>query len=867
MSTPSAALELRLPLAEITPTTDPSDSARDFTFLSIASLAAVVTADDLILLPEYESYLKAAERLLGRTTRVNEPFLRAAVFQLLLRPHEELSQLLNSLQDVVRQRQIAHDARRALAEEVVQLLDSGPQASPLAARTVARILGQLMLREDEFLEPRLKALDYSGADRHDDGPITESLFTGLSHAITQVGSILRTPSRVLNIRSPAGRVNERARTLCAEAVRVGDLIRDQELSRRAAELEKQLREQAFRIVIAGEFKHGKSALFNSIAGQQVSALGEGLPTTSVVLELSYAEEPSYSGQWLDSAGLEQLRALVSEHSGSEHARRFGTVLEALVAHPLYTPGAAIDGLTALDDVAAYTSATGPFSAAVRSVSIRLPVGALRTGAVLVDTPGLNDPLEFRNRLTLEEVQRADATIVVLRADKLGTHSERHFLRTLAATTRATAVLPVVTFMDRITTKERQAEILESARSFVVEALGSATGLKLFDPIALDAAGVQRAVHEGGRIPSPWAEGFDSLLKRIETLGSDPDRDRSYVQRIESRIDSLRDEMLASCSSFAARSHDRLPTADLRARLRQQGSSFDRLTELYTQQITSRLAGVRDGLVTDQLDFEAQLDRSVEQAVVGLRAAIEGKVRELGDQYADQKRWEVLDRETAPLIIKEAFDWLNGRYTARRQRWSRELDRFAREVQKEGQQALASLQFEKSSMSEVLRHHPKGTFMLCQIDNAISRVTTVGFGAGLAVVTGAMAFGQLGALLGTATLFTGPVGWLVGGLVGGAVLFKAFGNPERRKAAFIQRKVDVGRAALEKTIEPAKLESRNHVNDSWSTFVRIAVTVYGPLIAESAAAAAEARGYSEVLQRIEDDIGRFTVALSRSAEAV
>jgi hypothetical protein len=64
----------------------------------------------------------------------------------------------------------------------------------------------------------------------------------------------------------------------------------------------------------------------------------------------------------------------------------------------------------------------------------------------------------------------------------------------------------------------------------------------------------------------------------------------------------------------------------------------------------------------------------------------------------------------------------------------------------------------------------------------------------------------------------------------------------------------------KLADVVRIQSRAQSEEIWSTFVSVAESVYTPLIDEAMAAGAEARAYAKVLQRMRDDVERFSTGL-------
>lgn len=155
-------------------------------------------------------------------------------------------------------------------------------------------------------------------------------------------------------------------------------------------------QDAFRLMVVGEFKRGKSTLINALLGADVLP-AKVAPCTSAITEVRQGDPPAATIHWADPArppetvGLERLRELVTIAEGDD------------------------------DDEAPEPQAPSPY-ARVEVAWPRLPA----TDVVLVDSPGLNEHAA-RTRLALDHLATADALMLVLSAQQPLTRSELAFL--------------------------------------------------------------------------------------------------------------------------------------------------------------------------------------------------------------------------------------------------------------------------------------------------------------------------------------------------------------------------------------------------------------------------------------------------------
>ena len=181
-----------------------------------------------------------------------------------------------------------------------------------------------------------------------------------------------------------------------------------ELAVRLDDEARRWRATATTVVVAGEVKRGKSSLLNALLDSP-GLLPTGVTVvTAAPIVVSWAEQASaVVERWTE--GLEAPQRVVVEPG-------------QLAAH-----------------------ATG--AAGVRRVDVRAPVALLRSGLVLVDTPGIGAMSAGHRDLTLGMLRHADALLFVTSAEEPLLRSEAEFLATAAR--RVADVLVVGTKTDLV----------------------------------------------------------------------------------------------------------------------------------------------------------------------------------------------------------------------------------------------------------------------------------------------------------------------------------------------------------------------------------------------------------------------------------
>jgi Dynamin family len=270
----------------------------------------------------------------------------------------------------------------------------------------------------------------------------------------------------------------------ASAVRRLD---DPGLSRDLEKLADPDQDSTFRVVVAGEFKQGKSTLVNALIGRQLLPVSLR-PMTAVTTVVRYAPEP---------------RALAFPRG----------------------PGAPKE--IPLAELAAYvgTSADGPNeSARLRYVQVTAPLPSL-TGLELVDTPGLGEqPLSERD--SFEQSADADAVLVVLNPFSLSPVAVRQLVSETALTSPRRTFF-VFNRMDQLRDEDRGTlpDHLTGRLNDALEGYFRAGEDRVFFVSSRDAVRSQAAQDSEALA----ASGIPLLESRLYAyLGNDIGRERIYL---------------------------------------------------------------------------------------------------------------------------------------------------------------------------------------------------------------------------------------------------------------------------------------------------------------------------------------------------
>jgi GTPase SAR1 family protein len=192
------------------------------------------------------------------------------------------------------------------------------------------------------------------------------------------------------------------------------------LMRRARDLQEGL----FKVLVYGEFKHGKSTLLNAMLGNKLLA-AKTLKCTAIISVLVYGESEEVA---VYTAGSDQPALLSRE----DYLQQFQLTAED--EEKLNDQGY-IDRFKQID---------------YAQIECRSPLCA--NGVRLVDSPGLGDH-PSRTRVTTRYLRESHAIIFVLNAMRLLSDDEKHFIKTEFKPGRVQNVFFVVNRVNQINQRE------------------------------------------------------------------------------------------------------------------------------------------------------------------------------------------------------------------------------------------------------------------------------------------------------------------------------------------------------------------------------------------------------------------------------
>lgn len=344
---------------------------------------------------------------------------------------------------------------------------------------------------------------------------------------------------------------------------------------RLALLRDKVREQAFNLVVCGEFKRGKSTLINALLGADVLPTAV-VPLTSVVTVLMQADEP-----------------------------RAEVVLDGGERQPI-----------AIDALPDYVTERGnPGNAkGVREVLVGWPAAWLAGGLRLVDTPGIGSVHQHNTEVTRRCLPEADAVIVVASVEQPLGRNELDFLAEIRA--HAGKVFCLLNKIDQLGDDE-----LAESTAFVTRVLDEALGAEV--PVFPVSARLALRARLAGDEPLVQRSGvgrFDAALRTFLAR----DRGAVWLRSVRQQLLRLVDEVRLSAE---------LEQAALATPL----AALDERLEAFAAKKTEALQARSDFDALLDADGRAIVRDQVAPAIEALGRSLPLRLRERLDGWADELR--------------------------------------------------------------------------------------------------------------------------------------------------------------------------------------------------------------------------------------
>lgn len=184
---------------------------------------------------------------------------------------------------------------------------------------------------------------------------------------------------------------------------------------------KQCSRLEFHIALVGAIKAGKSTLINSLLGYEYASTKVTPETAALTkfrkadkdyIKVSFYTESEWEKVW-NSANESKARVFLEEYAALQADREKS---QWIGKKPYQEVCENREDLK--KTVEKWTSSKSPVHYFVKEVEVGLNEFELPEGVVLVDTPGLDDIVEYRSNITKRYIESANAVLVCVKADAL-----------------------------------------------------------------------------------------------------------------------------------------------------------------------------------------------------------------------------------------------------------------------------------------------------------------------------------------------------------------------------------------------------------------------------------------------------------------
>lgn len=839
----------------------PGDSFNDRILLL---LAAVASTDGMLTYREYQLVQEAAEAIFGE--RALHAELQAKLHYALLNPPSDPAEIARDMANQA-------DAQKVSSTFVDTMLKA------------LSLIGGHEERVDEKAQSLVNDIEWAFRKSRLERSAGRGIGLGLNVG-ESLGGLYRMATSVLPSRKDIAnwfapettQFNADMEHFASSLDRIAWTLDDMDLREELYLFRKMLRRQPFKIVIVGERKRGKSSLINAIIGQELSPVRESTPETATVVEFRYAHAPDYSVRFLDSSQFARLEDYLENEQDNLLLTRKIEHIRKGVADGTFIPGKLLSGITCWDDLSDYISHEGRFSGFVARVSVGLPLDTLRSGVVLVDTPGLNDTDRFHDYLSYEESLEADCVIFVMDARDPGSNSELSLLRKLARSGRTVSIIGVLTNIDRLNSAASLELAREQARTVLREACRSSGQVELAGVVALNT---RQAVEERCRNKTALADTLKvsrsvsgeleqllSLLREVMDRDTGKEAYRRKIAEAYSRIaDSARERLRRHVQEY----RDSLPSPELLGMLDAHAKQLSAAALSSLEQARQVVDAAAKDLDAWDVATEKALEKFRETLVLRLMDAVGRKVSELGHQFAKDAVWKEFDATEARTIARRAVDEFLEEQRGILRGWEDKLRLFSARMDEFSQECLARLSSNIDGLQddpgEVNGTSSAATHFLVQTHRHMKN---------LAVFTTGLTVGRLTALgpisilvtagnilaLATASPFAAAV---VAAVAGTAGLLYHLGREDRRKAAFLDKRRRDAEEYADRICDALRQELGGVREDLGKAYEFEVKRGFAPALESLFHQSVHLRLFLDVMQKIRSDVSRYDEHVQKQLE--
>lgn len=856
---------------------DNSHLKKNFSYYSVNFVASLLLDDGRLLVPKFSLYKDFVAELF-KYDLSDDVELRSLLLREIIKPTHE-PKVVACLKETAMAERVTKETLNLVVEYAVKALTSSLSVSKANIDAVIDLISYFGLRRSDYSKAldridleKEKKVEGQGYDlmknwsqgdflsklrvpalRRSDDKADKQPFklTGFFNANAH--------KKTFNLISTKSMENEKTRKQINHVTELNGMLNSRELSDEVETLLAQIQDDNWKIVIAGEVKHGKSSLFNKILGQYASPVGESTATTASVMELFYSESFEYEIQWMSHKDIDKLIEYTLENADSRYAVEFKYNLETIVNKDYFQPGEIFRGVRSYDELSHYMCASGEYTAAVEKVKIGSPLECLRNGAVLIDTPGLNDPMQIRNTITLKQALVADTLVFVLRADKMCTESERAFLEDVVKKGKLSELMIVITHPD--TVQMSTENLKEMAEKWLQRVpVGDASpdmsrllyGAQIF---VIDARSEQDR--------KARSEEFDNFIAKLSVIVDKSDATEHYAARAKEKRKNLVAVALAELHQFLRLGGGDHYNEILKKSLSDTIQKLEELSRHCEDQIKARINMMRQKHLDDFQTVQKLVEQRQTMTQSAVQAAIVHRVEELGKQYSDKNNWKNFNDDVLVGLIRNSAFELEEEVQRIFAGWGALIKEFEQELTEEFKASFSHFPEIRKDYESVC-NSPDYILSLCKASNTFDAIDKELKKAALLAACAASATAMLRPLLLIGLVASIPAaGWMAAGVAAGTyALTKASNllNVEKAKEKFIDNKVEEANKAIAKQFELFDEAIYDEFANIEKILLENSVDLYKPLLSNSLASYLDLKYQIELMQRIQTDMKNYAERL-------
>lgn len=460
-------------------------------------------------------------------------------------------------------------------------------------------------------------------------------------------------SRRLNV---GARLEEKRSYLLNAAAKLAELA-DGESSQVISSVAEQLRGQACRIAFVGQVKAGKSSLINVLVEQPQLLPSDINPCTAVITRLNFGVpgKPQSGAsftffsreEWCRLSAGGRTRELtdrlfpdfdwevLKKHvkAMEERAReKLGTSFEDLLGkehtYKELRPGLLVRyvGAEHPDAESALEYTEGEYSDIAKSADIFLDLGAFSFPAILIDTPGVNDPFLVRDEITRQNLEAADICVVIITAWQRLSAADLNLLRMLRGLKKDRLII----FINKVDEVKGGEEVLLKIGNQVSSTLKQEFPSAHIPVILGSAAFANKALNRAaaGSVPSPIYGGVDAQAE--DAAGLNWLNQSSIADKVIAEVYFLKSGLLPLALSIS----EMMSVGPI-------ASSIDAATRLVEAVSSNLIAWLEiETSMLRQIPLDAKRVRSELDTITALRKGLAAKFNAFSDRLGSFHTREV-----------------------------------------------------------------------------------------------------------------------------------------------------------------------------------------------------------------------------------